>query len=78
MPCLSRICPISISFFLLILQEGVTLERLSAESLLSFTEEQETKDEVVQYHSTVLTITEVYASELVRLFLHFFFFVRIS
>ena len=71
MTSLSRICPVSISPFL-ILQEGVTLERLSAESLLSFTEEQETKDEVVQYHSTILTITEVYASELVRAYPHFF------
>ena len=71
MSSLSRICPVSISP-ILILQEGVTLERLSAESLLSFTEEQETKDEVVQYHSTILTITEVYASELVRAYPHFF------
>ena len=75
MSCLFRILPVSISPFL-ILQEGVTLERLSAESLLSFTEEQETKDEVVQYHSTVLTITEVYASELVRLYNNTIFFTE--
>ena len=52
------------------------MERLSAESLLSFTEEQETKDEVVQYHSIVLTITEVYASELVRLYNNTIFFTE--